>query len=270
MTTSESSSDYPSPHSLPLCGQTVLVTRAIEQAKSLQSQLEAVGAKVLLHPVIQILPLSDPSQMDDSIKRLARFDRIVFASRNAAKFFIDRAMVLKQIEAVRQTRLSAIGQSTADFLKSLTGEESIETPESSDSDGLAELLLSQSAPGRVLIVRANRGSNTLRERLSESQIDFEEIVAYSSTDIETLDPEIIRQMSAGEIDWVTITSSAIAKSAIHLFGEDLSKSKMVSISPTTSQALREGGFEPSAEAAEYNMPGIVAAIIKATQPDLKE
>ena len=119
MTSSEPSSKSSNLNAPRLRGQTVLIPRAIDQAEPLQSELEAHGASVIIHPVIQILALSDLSKLDDSITRLSQFDRIVFASRNAAKYFIDRVIHFDRIEAVRQTRLSAIGQSTADFLTKL-------------------------------------------------------------------------------------------------------------------------------------------------------
>ena len=65
----------------------------------------------------------------------------------------------------------------------------------------------------------------------------------------------------GQIDWTTVTSSAIARSLARLFGESLQRTKLASISPITSATLRELGFEPAAEAKEYTMAGVVAAIV---------
>jgi uroporphyrinogen III methyltransferase/synthase len=57
-----------------------------------------------------------------------------------------------------------------------------------------------------------------------------------------------------------VTSSAIARSLVRLFGQSLAKARLASISPVTSQTLRELGFEPAAEATTYTMSGLVAAI----------
>ncbi len=264
MTSNKSTSDNSTAHLHLLRDQTVLVTRAIEQAEPLKYQLESLGATVIVHPVIQISALSNQSQLDATIEKISQFNRLVFVSRNAAKFFIDRTLHLKQTEALGNTQLTAMGQSTAAYLRELIGETNIETPESSNSDGLADLLLSKPTSERILIVRADRGSNRLRERLSRTQVTFKEIVAYSSSDIETPDLKIIRQMALGQINWITITSSAIANSCIRLFGNNLKNSKLVSISPTTSEALQKGGFEPVATADQYNMNGIVRAILDAS------
>jgi len=85
-------------------------------------------------------------------------------------------------------------------------------------------------------------------------------VVYESTDVQGADEQITAKMAAGEITWTTVTSSAIARSLVRLFGESLRKTKLVSISPVTSATLRELGFEPATEATHYTMAGVVAAI----------
>ena len=63
---------------------------------------------------------------------------------------------------------------------------------------------------------------------------------------------------------MTVTSSAIARAIVGLFGEQLRKARLASISPVTSQTLRELGHPPAAEATEYTMAGLVAAIALST------
>ena len=70
-------------------------------------------------------------------------------------------------------------------------------------------------------------------------------------------------LAAGRIDWVTVTSSAIARSLAALFGGALGRSRLASISPVTSAVLRGLGDQPAAEATEYTMAGLVAAIVAA-------
>ena len=45
-----------------------------------------------------------------------------------------------------------------------------------------------------------------------------------------------------------------------MFGVQLRKARLASISPITSQTLRELGHPPAAEASEYTMAGLVAAM----------
>ena len=81
--------------------------------------------------------------------------------------------------------------------------------------------------------------------------------------IATPDAEVKQALSAGKIDWTTVTSSAIARSLVQMFGDELRRTKLVSISPVTSATLREQGYAPAVEASEYTMRGVVEAILQA-------
>jgi uroporphyrinogen III methyltransferase/synthase len=92
----------------------------------------------------------------------------------------------------------------------------------------------------------------------------DQVVAYQSTDVETADPDVAATLAAGQIDWITVTSSAIARSLVRLFGADLGRARLASISPVTSGVLRELGFAPAAEATRYTTEGLVDAIVSAS------
>jgi uroporphyrinogen III methyltransferase/synthase len=92
----------------------------------------------------------------------------------------------------------------------------------------------------------------------------EQVVAYRSVDVATPDPEVAAMLQQGRIDWITVTSSAVARSLVRMFGDDLRRAKLASISPITSDTLRQQGHEPAAEAREYTMEGVVAAILNAS------
>ena len=78
------------------------------------------------------------------------------------------------------------------------------------------------------------------------------------------DPEVAEAMSQGRIDWVTVTSSAIARSLVALFGDELRACRLASISPITSQTLRELGRDVAVEAEEYTTAGVVKSIEQAS------
>jgi uroporphyrinogen III methyltransferase/synthase len=65
-----------------------------------------------------------------------------------------------------------------------------------------------------------------------------------------------------QIDWVTVTSSAIASSLVQLFGTRLTHTRLVSISPVTTATLRQRDLEPQVEATSYTMEGVVSAILQ--------
>ena len=168
-------------------------------------------------------------------------------------------------EALKLTglRVLGIGSATCEALAD-RGVEAKAVPGKSDSSSVAEFLIGHphhTFDGGTLIVRADRGSDVLAERLNAEGIEFERVVAYRSVDRASVSADSIRTMEAGQIDWVTVTSSAIAGSLVQLFGNALNETKLVSISPTTSAALHKLGYSVATEATDYNMPGIVDALV---------
>ncbi len=50
-----------------------------------------------------------------------------------------------------------------------------------------------------------------------------------------------------------------------MFGADLARAKLASLSPVTSETLAELGFRPAAEASRYTIAGLVDAIVDRQQ-----
>jgi len=120
---------------------------------------------------------------------------------------------------------------------------------------------------RVLLIRASRGREILDETLSP-QADVTQLVCYESSDVEKSDPEILQRLQQGEIDYVTVTSSAIAKSLVHLFGDELENAHLASISPVTTESLTQNRLTVTCEAKEYTMNGVVDAILEHSRQSL--
>jgi uroporphyrinogen III methyltransferase/synthase len=243
----------------------VLVTRPGEQAQELRELLAALGAEVLEQPGITVSDPPDWSPVDAALEHIASYDWLVFSSSNGVKRLLDRLLhrggSLGQLAAVK---LAAIGPGTAAELRRY-GLAADVVPEEYRAESLAEALAPHAAGRRFLLARASRGRQVLPEQLTAAGGIVEQVVVYSTGDVETADPQIAAALAAGRVDWVTVTSSAIARAIVGLFGEQLRKARLASISPVTSQTLRELGHPPAAEATEYTMAGLVAAIALATR-----
>jgi uroporphyrinogen III methyltransferase/synthase len=244
----------------PLFGQRILVTRPAHQAEGLTRPLAELGAEVLLQPAIEIARVTNTEHLDDAIHRLRKFDWIVFASVNGVDHFVRRILELPyDIRQVAASRIAVVGPETErELRKYLLRADLVPTDYSADT--LAAALKPQASGQRFLLVRASRGREVLAEELSAGGGLIEQVVAYESRDVKEPQPEIRSQLAAGKIDWVTVTSSAIARSLHAMFGDDLHRAKLASISPITSGTLRELGYTVAAEATEYTMPGLVDAI----------
>lgn len=253
-----------------LAGQTVLVTRPVGQAVVLVEKIEALGGRPIVCPVIKIEPQESIEPLTTAIGQLSGYAVVVFASRNGVDFF---GQQLERLSAriPAGLKIAAIGSSTAELIRQKWGIQAV-MPQRSNSQGLAEYLVRTFPSGKMLLVRGDRGSDVLASELSAAKIEFDSVVAYRSTDVQRIEDEVVNLFMAGRIDWVTATSSSIGRSAVRLFGDWLAsgeggcgtkKAKLVSISPTTTAAIRLAGGEPAAEATVYNLDGLIAAMLQA-------
>jgi len=244
----------------PLFGTRVMVTRPQEQAGSLIDRFAELGVEAVLQPVIRISGPPDWGPVDAALGELDRFDWLVFSSSNGVRFLLDRLIhVGGDLRRLGGVKLAAIGPGTAEELERYRLRADLVPPEYR-AESLATALSGDAAGRRFLLARASRGRQVLAEQLREAGAEVREVVVYTNSDVERPEPDVTEQLAAGEIDWVMVTSSTIARSLVRLFGEALCRSKLASISPITSGVLRELGFKPAVEAVDYTIEGVVAAI----------
>jgi uroporphyrinogen III methyltransferase/synthase len=245
----------------PLIGLRVLVTRSADQSLELEQLLEEQGVIVLRQPAIEI---SEPDwePVDDALSRLDQFNWLVFSSSNGVRFLLDRLLSRHgDCRKLGGVKIAAIGPGTAQALASYRLRAD-SLPSEYRAEALAAALEPVARGKSFLLARASRGREVLAERLRATGAKVEQVVVYNSRDVQSPQPRIERALSAGEIDWVTVTSSAIARSVVRMFGPALARTRLVSISPVTSATLRELGHEPAAEATTYTLDGVVAALLE--------
>ena len=245
---------------------TVLLTRAEHQTEPIKTELESLGFRVLLQPTIDILPPESWAETDAVIQKLRQgeFDWIIFSSSNGINSFFDRLEDIEDTSESRRLccrthcRIAVVGNGTDAALYHRSGRCADVVPETFTAEGVAEALLTEAAQRkRFLHFRANRGRDTLKRLLTESGGEVTEIAVYRSADRTVADSSIAESMQRREIDYVTVTSSAIASSLIAMFGELLRRTSLISISPITSRALCDLGFPPHREASEASLDGMV-------------
>ena len=246
----------------PLFGARVLVTRSAGQANSLSAALAELGAEVLLQPAIEIGPPEDWRPLDEAIAALERYDWLVFASTNGVQAFFQRLLASRDLRAARPCAAGGdrSGQCpgvgplpSARRRRARRVSRRVARRGAARRSGRGQAISAWSAPAAA--------GSLLAEELSAAGGRVDQVVAYTSRDVAVADPQIARLLADGQIDWITVTSSAIARSLVHLFGERLRKAKLASISPLTSATLRELGFEVTAEATSYTMQGVCEAIL---------
>jgi uroporphyrinogen III methyltransferase / synthase len=251
--------------SRPLFGRTILLTRPEHQSQDVSSRFQALGANVLSQPAIEIREPADWAPLDDVLKRLGQFDWLVFSSSNGVQYFMQRLLAIGfDLRRLQTARLAAIGPATLDALAEYHLRADVQ-PDTYRAEAIAEALAPQVAGKRMCLARASRGREVLSELLTAAGAKVEQAVVYESRDVTAPNPEIAELLAAGQIDWTTVTSSAIARSLVHLFGGALRNTRLAAISPLTAEVLTELGYPPAIVAASYTTEGIVDAILSANK-----
>lgn len=249
----------------PLFGLTVAVTRARPQAGRLATILGELGAMVVQTPTIRVQPRDD-----ETVRTLAArvahgdaFDLICFTSINGVEaFFAALAEAGADARAVAGARLAVVGSATADALRK-HGLIADFVPESATAEGLLELLADQPLDGlRILAAVAAAARPVLAEGLADRGGIVEQVALYDTI----AEPLTADQIAAvAEADFVTFASGSAVRSLIESLGgvEPLKNSRLVSIGPITSSALRESGLQPTIEAERHDIQGLVDALLRA-------
>jgi uroporphyrinogen III methyltransferase/synthase len=252
--------------SRPLFGKRILVTRPRHQAADWVRRLEDLGAVVSVLPTVEISEPSDWTPVDRAIRELSSYQWLVFTSVNGVYALIKRLRHLgRDLRALGSMRLAVIGPATADALRSYHLEPDL-LPLQYNSESLAEALKVQAKGQRVLLARADRGRDLLRDELA-TVAAVEQVAVYSQKDCIEWDDATLAALKRGEFDLVTLTSSNIARALERRLDEPArehvrrGRTQLVTISPVTSAAVRELQLPVAAEAAEYTMEGVTAALV---------
>jgi uroporphyrinogen III methyltransferase / synthase len=250
----------------PLFGRRILVCRPRDQAWELVQQLEELGAVTHVMPVVEIRPPPDWAAVDAVMDRLATFQWLIFTSANGVHSFLSRLLQRgRDLRALGSLQLGAIGPATAAALRKFHLEPDV-VPDKYRSENLAAALKPHVTGKRVLLARADRGREVLREVL-QTVAQVHQVAVYSQTDITEADPTVLKQLRNGEIDDVVLTSSNIARSLAKQLDEPChaqlrsGKPRIISISPVTTASVRELGWRVGVEAKVYTMGGVVEALL---------
>jgi uroporphyrinogen III methyltransferase/synthase len=165
-----------------------------------------------------------------------------------------------------RVKLAAIGPKTAEVLAEyhLTADV---VPGRFIAEGLADALREKVAGQRVLLVRANRGRDHLPKELA-TVASVSQVVAYEQVDGVDTDSPALAALRRGEVEFVTLSSSNVARGLLGHFDDHLKgrvlrgEMKLVCISPETGRVVRELGYPVAAEAAVYTAEGLLEAVRK--------
>ncbi len=253
----------------PLFGKGILVTRPRRQAGEMVRRLEELGAEVFVLPAVEVREPADWGPVDQALARLASYQWLVFTSANGVHFLLQRLLQTgRDLRVLGPVRLAAIGPATAEALRRYHLKPDL-VPSEYRSESLAAELKERANGQRVLLARADRGRELLREELA-AVAEVEQVAVYSQVDAIDLTDTALSALREGRIEYITLTSSNIARALARALDAATCERirtgtiRLVTISPVTSAAVHELGFPVAAEAAEYTMEGVIVALLSAT------
>ena len=247
----------------PLFGKRVLVTRARSQASKLVKQLEDLGAEVLEYPTIEIVPVRDPSPLDEALRNISKYDWMMFTSSNAVRGIAERMKAIGiDSRALAHLKFGVNGPSTARALAEI-GINADAIPDQYLASAMVELLKNDGiTPENVLFPRSEIGRETLANGLRDLGSNVDEVVAYS-TESPNDTGDLAKAAYEEGIDFTTFTSSSTVRNLVDLLGGSpdlINSSKTVIIGPITADTAKELNVNNDIQAEEQSIAGIVKAI----------
>jgi uroporphyrinogen III methyltransferase/synthase len=236
----------------PLAGVSVAVTRARAQASGLVSRLRLLGADVLEAPAIRIVPLDGPAPQLDP------YDLVCFTSPNGVRLLFERLHSAgRDARALAGAGVAAIGPGTARALRE-HGVIADIAPDRFVAEALVEALAGVPV-SRALVARAAEARDVLPDALRDRGAEVDVLALYETV-AEPLDADQLE--AARGADYVTFTSSSTVKFFLDALGDGgPGPSRLVSIGPVTTAALRERGLEPHVEAERHDIDGLVESLL---------
>ena len=252
----------------PLYGWRVLVPRVKSQAGPMNARLSQHGAIPQSVPTISLEPPRNPAQMDRAIKGIVegRYQWILFTSVNAVDAVWSKFEELGlDARSFAGVHLGAVGQKTADALIARGMQpELLPHRTKQNAAGLAEAFpeyVEDIDPvSRVLLPRADLGSDVLVDGLREKGWEVDDVVAYRTVRAAPPPPETRDMIKTGGFDAVCFTSPSTVKNLVGIAGKPHSRTIIACIGPVTEAEAREQGLRVDVVPEVADIPNLVDAL----------
>lgn len=262
----------------PLAGRAVLVLRSADRGAALAERLRAAGATVVVEPVVERAPATDPDALDAAVRDLAagRHAWVGVTSVNAVTALADAAARTGTTLADAPARWAVVGPATRRALADAGVQAALEPDGDLTARGLVAAFAAlpaddaprpTAAPGDrrgVLLPLGDLAAPTLRDGLAALGWEPEVVTAYRTV-TRALPDAVVRAWHAGEVDGVVLASGSAAREVARTLGprDDV---LAVAIGEPTAVAAREAGLRLGAVAARPTDDALADAVLAALAP----
>ncbi len=234
----------------------VVVTRPEAQAEALIDALVRTGATVVALPLIAAEPITTSPEITGACAHIDRYDVVVVTSANGVECLVDR-LAESGARMPVSTRICAVGDATA-RAASRRGLRIEVLPQRASGAAIVEALGPSVSGARVLCARARDARPELPEGLRAAGAQVDDVAFYVTVDV-TPTPDAVA--TAFPADVVVLTAPSAVRNALLVIGrQHLSATRIVTIGPTTSAAVRDAGLDVAAEADDQSVDGLVTAV----------
>lgn len=292
-TKTEFPDQFPAQNSLPLAGQTILITRAATQASEFAHLLQAQGARVLEMPTLEIVPPSSWQELDQAIAQLDSFHWLILTSANAVEYFIQRLLASgKDMRSLAHLKIAVVGSKTANSLQAM-GINADFIPPEFVADSLVANFPEILEGLMILFPRVETGGREiLVQEMTTAGATIVEVAAYQSRCPEEISLPILVALQQEQVDIITFTSSKgvqhfwqmlqrygvmsnmgsgnkeqLLKELDPVFKIKLSRDKIMNrvliaaIGPQTAKSCQATLGRVDIEAEEYTLEGLAQSIV---------
>jgi uroporphyrinogen III methyltransferase/synthase len=254
---------------VPLAGMRVMVTRASGVGGELEGALRDAGADPVAIPLVRMEPASDPAPLDRALAQISEFDAIVFASENAVRFTIDRAIAAGHHQSLVDGDLKVFCVGTKTAAAAREAGLSVDGVGRGGGAALLAEIRAEFPPSRrlFLLPRSQIGREELAEGLREQGAEVVTVTAYRNVRPEVDAKRLNQSIASGEFQAITFSSpSAVRHFAALLDGKaracvGVAGSVLIAaVGETTAASLREEGIAPQVVAAGPGARELIAAL----------
>jgi uroporphyrinogen-III synthase len=242
-----------------LNGVRVALTRAIHQVEDLARPLRALGAELIYVPVIAIESVPHPEALRHAVSQCDQYDWIIFSSANAVSAFV--AELLPRTARDCKARVATVGAATKKAAEARGFTVSL-TPDQYVAEALVQAFGEDLKGQRILIPSAAVTRDVVAPALRKRGAQVEVVEAYRNVIPAEAEGKARAAFQEPYPDWVTFSSSSAVDNLVSLIGRDpVSRVKIATIGPVTSQTVRKHGLNVAVEARIHNVQGLVDAIV---------
>ncbi|MDY5785171.1 uroporphyrinogen-III synthase, partial [Corynebacterium sp.] len=251
-----------------LYGWRVLVPRAKDQAGDMNARLSSYGAIPQSVPTISMEPPRNPAQLDRAIKGIVegRYQWVVFTSVNAVNAVWEKFEELGlDARAFAGVHLAAVGTKTADALRAHgMFPELVPHRTKQNAAGVVEnfpeYVEDIDPVSRVLLPRADLGTDVLVDGLVDKGWEVDDVVAYRTVRAAPPAPEVRDMIKTGGFDAVCFTSASTVKNLVGIAGKPHQRTIIACIGPMTEAEAREQGLRVDVTPEVADVPSLVDAL----------